>query len=788
MSFHSESQLDQAAAAGAPPRVRVGLYVPALYAITVFVSATLLFTVQPMFARMVLPLLGGSPAVWNTTVVFYQVALLAGYAYAHLTTTWLDQRRQVGLHAALLLAPFLALPIVVPAGWSPPTAANPIPWLLALLLVAVGAPFFVVATSSPLLQSWFSRTNHRAAANPYVLYAASNAGSMLALISYPLLVEPYLRLQQQSWLWAAGYGLLVLLMLGCAAVVWSAARTEIREPGTGTSRPSEARDQLQQTANYRRLTRDSSSPLTLSRRLRWMLLAAVPSSLMLSVTTYLSTNIAPIPLLWIIPLALYLLTFILVFAGRPILPHRAMVRGLPIVLLPLVIVICAQATQPIWMLITLHLATFFIAAMVCHGELAADRPPPRQLTEFYLWMSIGGALGGMFNALLAPLLFTTVVEYPLMLVLACLFASPWSVVRSQLQRITDNGQRTMDYRRLWLDLGLPLAIGALVAGLILATRAAGLPSGPLIYGLVFGVPTLICFGFSRRPLRFALCIAAIFTAGALYTSDQGQVLHAERSFFGIHRVLLDPSGRFHVIAHGGTLHGRQALDPARKREPLSYYYANGPIGQVFAADDGARGRVAVIGLGAGSLACYSRPGQAWTLYEIDPSVERIARDPAYFTFLRDCAPNAGVVLGDARLSLVHAADQGYDLMVLDAYSSDSTPVHLITREALALYRAKLAPGGLLAFHISNQYLDLKPVLADLARDAGMVARSQDDLVLDPADAARGKSASQWVIMARDSADFGALAADPRWRPLEGQANAAVWTDDYSSILSVLRWR
>jgi hypothetical protein len=788
MSFHSESQLDQAAAAGAPPRVRVGLHVPALYAITVFVSATLLFTVQPMFARMVLPLLGGSPAVWNTTVVFYQVTLLAGYAYAHLTTTWLDQRRQVALHAALLLAPFLALPIVVPAGWSPPTAANPIPWLLALLLVAVGAPFFVVATSSPLLQSWFSRTNHRGAANPYVLYAASNAGSMLALISYPLLVEPYLRLQQQSWLWAAGYGLLVVLMLGCAAVVWSAARTEIRELRADASRPSVVRDRSQQTADDGRLTTDSSLPLTLSRRLRWMLLAAVPSSLMLSVTTYLSTNIAPIPLLWIVPLALYLLTFILVFAGRPILPHRAMVRGLPIVLLPLVIVICAQATQPIWMLIALHLATFFIAAMVCHGELAADRPPPRQLTEFYLWMSIGGALGGMFNALLAPLLFTTVVEYPLMLVLACLLASPWSVVRSQLQRITDNGQRTMDYRRLWLDLGLPLAIGTLVAGLILATRAAGLPSGPLVYGLAFGLPTLICFGFSRRPLRFALCIAAIFTAGALYTSDQGQVLHAERSFFGIHRVLLDPSGRFHVIAHGGTLHGRQALDPARKREPLSYYYANGPIGQVFAADAGARGRVAVIGLGAGSLTCYSRPGQAWTLYEIDPSVERIARDPAYFTFLRDCAPNAGVVLGDARLSLVHAADQGYDLMVLDAYSSDSTPVHLITREALALYRAKLAPGGLLAFHISNQYLDLKPVLADLARDAGMVARFQDDLVLDPADAARGKSASQWVIMARDSADFGALAVDPRWRPLEGQADAAVWTDDYSSILSVLRWR
>jgi hypothetical protein len=792
MSSHLWRKLDRFTDSAAPLRARVGFYVPALYAVTVFVSASLLFMVQPMFARMVLPLLGGSPAVWNTTVVFYQVVLLAGYAYTHLTTIWLDRRRQVVLHAALLLAPLLALPIAVPAGWSPPTADNPIPWLLALLLAAVGAPFFVVATSSPLLQSWFASTNHRAAANPYVLYAASNAGSMLALISYPLLVEPYLRLQEQSWLWAVGYAGLVLLMLACAAIVWCAPRTENRVP---SGRTKLALERSERTAgsglhNTQHATRDTPSPLTMSRRLRWVLLAAVPSSLMLSVTTYLSTNIAPIPLLWIVPLALYLLTFILVFAGRPILSHRAMVRALPIVLLPLVIVICAQATQPIWMLMTLHLATFFVAAMACHGELAADRPPPRQLTEFYLWMSIGGALGGMFNALLAPLLFTTVAEYPLALVLVCLLASPLSVVRSQLQQTTDHGPRTTDYGRLWLDLVLPLAIGALVAGLILGARAAGLHSGPLSYGLVFGLPALICFGFSRRPVRFALCVAAIFAASALYTSDQGQVLHAERSFFGIHRVLLDPTGHFHVIAHGGTLHGRQSLDPARRREPLSYYEASGPIGQVVAASSGARERrrVAVIGLGAGSLACYSRPGQTWTFYEIDPSVERIARDPAYFTFLRDCAPGAAVVLGDARLSLVHVADQGYDLMVLDAYSSDSTPIHLITREALALYRAKLAPGGLLAFHISNQYLDLKPVLGDLARDAGLTALFQDDLVISPDDAARGKSASQWVIMARDRADFGALAGDRRWRALEGRPVPAVWTDDFSSILSVLRWR
>jgi spermidine synthase len=527
-----------------------------------------------------------------------------------------------------------------------------------------------------------------------------------------------------------------------------------------------------------------------------VLLAAVPSSLMLSVTTYLSANIAPIPLLWVVPLALYLLTFILVFAGRPLLPHPVMRRALPIVLLPLAIVICAQATQPIGLLIALHLATFFVVAMLCHGELAAERPPPQHLTEFYLWMSAGGALGGMFNALLAPILFTTVVEYPLALVLACLLLRTENrqprtgEQRTKNKEQTDTQYATRNIRPHWLDIGLPLAVGVLVAGLILGLRAAGVRPGPLSYGLSFGIPALICFSFSRRPARFALAVAAIFAAAALYTSDQGQVLHAERSFFGIHRVLLDTTGRYHVIAHGGTLHGRQSLDPARTREPLSYYYASGPIGQVFAASAsaGERPRVALIGLGAGSLACYSRPDRVWAFYEIDPSVKRIARDPAYFTFLRDCAPEARVTLGDARLSLAQAPNAAYDLMVLDAYSSDSTPVHLITREALALYRAKLAPGGLLAFHISNQYLDLKPVLGDLAHDAGLAALAQDDLAISPAEQALGKSASQWVIMARDRAHFGALAGDARWRTLDGRPGAAVWTDDFSSILSVLRWR
>jgi SAM-dependent methyltransferase len=732
-----------------------GVWLLALYAATMLVSASLLFLVQPMFAKMVLPLLGGSPAVWNTTVVFYQAVLLGGYLYAHATTARLGVRRQAALHVVPLLLPLLVLPIAVPAGWRPPTEDTPIPWLLSLLLVSVGLPFFAVSASSPMLQKWFAASGHRAAADPYFLYAASNVGSLLALISYPLLLEPSLRLAEQSWTWTLGYGLLVILTLSCAATVWRRAATppSLLHPRSVASNAATER-------------------LALGRRLRWVLLAFVPSSLMLSVTTYLSNNIAPIPLLWVIPLGLYLLTFILVFASRQLLPHRAMVRALPILVLPLAIVIIAQATQPIWLLILLHLLTFFVAAMVCHGEIAADRPSTAHLTEFYLWMSLGGVLGGMFNALLAPVLFTTVLEYPLVLVLACLLMPA----------------RDGKPARRMLDVGLPLALGVLVAGLIVGLPSLGVRSGPLGVGLMFGLPALVCFSFSRRPLRLGLGLAALFLASALYTSDQGAVLHAERSFFGIHRVLADPDGRFHMLSHGATMHGMQYTDPARRRGPLSYFHRSGPAGQVFRAFDEAEAKqhIAVIGLGAGSLACYAEPGQQWLFYEIDPSVQHIARDSGYFSFLQDCAPQARIVLGDARLSLATAPTGAYDLLVLDAYSSDAIPIHLITREALAVYLDKLAPGGLLVFHISNIYFDLKPVVANLAQDAGLVALVQEDQTLTEADLADGKKASQWAILARTPTDLGKLANDPRWRPLQPRPGLRLWTDDFSSVLSVLR--
>ena len=733
---------------------------PVIYGLTSFVSATMLFLVQPMFAKMILPLLGGAPAVWNTAVVFYQAVLLIGYLYAHLSTRLLGVRRQALLHAALILLPLLVLPIAVPGGWSPPTATSPVFWLLGLLLVAVGLPFFVVSTSSPLLQAWFARTGHR---DPYVLYAASNVGSMASLLGYPTLIEPRLKLEEQSNLWSLGYIVLVALILACAALIARAPAADA-EPVA----PSAAAKAAVATSDER---------LTLARRLRWLVLAFIPSSLMMSVTTYITTQIAPLPLLWVIPLALYLLTFILVFAGRQLLPQLLLVRAFPIVFIPLVILMLMQATQPMVLLALLHLVVFFIATMICHGAIANDRPTPRHLTEFYLWMSAGGVLGGLFNALLAPLIFDTIVEYPLVLALVC-FALP----RFGADALTPFFRR--------LDLVLPLLVGALLTGALLGARAANV-ANDLLFLAIFGIPTLICFSFSRRPLRFGLGIGSLFlVASLLYTSAQGQVLATERSFFGLHRILADPSGRYHIIAHGGTNHGMQSVDPAQKTIPLAYFHPTGPIGQVFSAYSGeyAKQRVGIVGLGAGSLACYKAPGQQWTFYELDPLVERIARDPRYFSYLSDCAPDSPVVLGDGRLSLVAAPDASYDLLVLDAYSSDTVPVHLLTREALAIYLEKLAPNGIVAFHISNLYLDLKPVIASLAADANLATLYQDDLGVSAQEGVAGKNPSQWVVVARQPADLDRLAGDSRWQPLPAHPETAVWTDSFSSILGLVRWR
>jgi hypothetical protein len=739
-----------------------------LFVTTLFVSATLLFWVQPMIAKMLLPLLGGVPAVWNICMVFFQAMLLAGYTYAHLITTRLNARRQLLLHAALLLLAVLSLPIGVPEQRirSLSAGVNPSLWLLGSLFAAVGLPFFVVSASGPLLQRWFSLTRHASAKDPYFLYVASNAGSLFALLGYPVLLEPYLRLREQSWLWVLGYGSLAVLILVCAVFYLKSAST--------VSLP----DALAGTRDRAGKPSAPDENLTLTRRLRWVILAFVPSSLLLGVTNYLGTDIASIPLLWVIPLALYLLTFVFVFARRRFLPGIWLSRLLSVAALAAAFSILSHATQPVWFLIGLHLALLWLAAMVCHGRLAEDRPGPARLTEYYFWMSVGGVLGGLFNALVAPGIFQSIAEYPLAMVLACL-----------LRPAADSSKSR--FANPWLDYAFPVMLAVLTACLAVAAPVLGLKSVYLRNIVVIGVPAAIGFTFVDRPVRFGLGLGAILLVGWLCAGPYGKTLHIQRNFFGVSRVTESLSGTFRYLVHGNTLHGQQFTDPKRACEPLTYYHRTGPLGDIFGLfyTRPASDRVAAVGLGAGSMACYAEPNQRWTFYEIDPAVICIAQETDYFSYWRHCSrAEINVVVGDARLRLREARPREFGLIVLDAFNSDVVPVHLLTREAIDLYLSKLAEGGLLAFHISNRYLDLEPVVAELARNANLVCRSRDDWNVTPEELANGKEESHWVVLARRQEDLGKLNKDSRWLPLDSYASLRVWTDDFSNILGVFKWR
>lgn len=736
-----------------------------LFSIAVFLSAALLFLVEPMVAKMLLPLLGGSPAVWNTCLVFFQAMLLAGYAYAHAATKWFRWRVMLAIQCILLLLPAAigVLPLHVPLGWMPPAQANPIPWILAALAVSVGIPFFALSSCTPIMQRWFAASGHPYSKDPYFLYAASNAGSLVGLLAYPLLLEPALRISVQSRLWAFGYGALAALTLTCALLCWKRpVALEILQPEAAQIALSE---------------------ISTRTRLGWIALAFVPSSLMLGVTTAMTTDIPAIPLFWVVPLALYLLSFVLVFARRQIVSPEAFNRRLPILILCGLVPVMLQSKLPLPALLILYSLLLFSAAVVCHGELAATRPPVNKLTEFYLLISVGGVLGGIFNSIVAPIAFHSVMEFPIVLICAALLRPPIA----QIPRAEEIRARRLD----WL---LPVALGACMSAAFVLPRISAFSLPVAAYFLIFGVAMACCLLFAQRPLRFALGAAAAFLASLFYVGPYGHILAVDRSFFGVYRVADDPTGRFRELLHGGTLHGIQSLDPAKSRTPLAYYTAGGPAGQITRAlqDSGASDDWAIVGLGAGAMACLAQAGQNVTYYEIDPLVARIAENPRYFTFLRECDPQATIVLGDARLKLSDARDGQYRLIVLDAFSGDSIPIHLMTREALQLYLRKLTPDGIIGFHITNQHLNLAPVLGNLARDANLVAWIEDDSTLTEQQANDGKLGSSWVVMARSKTDLDRLVtgADSlaSWNTLEGRADARVWTDDYSNLLTAIRWR
>ncbi|MCA1575790.1 MAG: fused MFS/spermidine synthase [Acidobacteria bacterium] len=656
-------------------------------------------------------------------MLFFQVVLLAGYSYVLMTTSWIGVRKQAVLQILLLLLSALYLPFTLAGDLASVGAQNnPALALFVYLLGAIGLPIFVISTTSPLLQKWFSRTEHPSANDPYFLFAVSNTGSLIGLLSYPFLLEPSLKLSVQNRLWVVIYAVFAVLSLGCVVVLWRKAR------------PAESEESLV-------VQGAEEAHISLKRRFYWVLFAFIPSSLLFGVTSYITTEIAPTPLLWTIPLALYLVTFVLAFARKQFAFEGLTSYALGGLALLLTLVLATNATEPTGPIVLLHLAFFFVAAMLCHYKLASDRPYAARLPQFYLCIAIGGMLGGLFNTLIALTIFDTIVEYPLMVVLACL-------VR---RRHDSNEDSSRD--RLF-DVVLPAGMGLLTATLALLVSSSYDVSEVAAIAVVFGVPLiLINHRFRNRPVRFALALGAVMLASIVYSETDTRTLHVERNFFGTLGVRDDPASATRILYHGNTIHGRQFTNPINECHPLSYFHRDGPLGQIFRAfnsDPGSR-NVAIVGLGTGSMAAYALPDQDWTFYEINPAVISIAQTADYFTYLRNCAAApTKIVLGDARLQLQNAPDQHYGLVILDAFNSDAIPVHLITQEAIALYMSKLAPGGMLAFHVSNRSLKLDDVLAALAKQNGSLSAGIVDATQDRV---AGKDPSEWVVMGPRSPAF-----------------------------------
>jgi spermidine synthase len=729
-----------------------------VYTAAIFVSALLLFSVQPLFTRMVLPRLGGSPAVWSVAMVFFQSLLLAGYAYAHYLTRIRNRAAAVSIHVVLLVVALLSLPLSIATGWGEPPGSGYALWLLGLFAVSIGLPFFALACNNPLLQAWFFRTGHPSGSDPYFLYAASNVGSFLALLSYPVLLEPMFTLRSQNLIWTAGYALLVLLIAACAVLL-------LRSPAHAIDDAA---------------AEDTGSPPTWRLRARWIFLAAVPSGLLIAVTAHISTDVAAAPLLWVLPLSLYLLTWVLVFQSRPLLPHKWMLMLQPLAIAGVVVLLAAGVEQKLLLTLGGHQLCFFVIAMACHGELARTRPAAKYLTGFYVALSFGGMVGGLFAGLIAPFTFSWVAEYPILLALAALCRprgqerlrrwSPWywpflAVVALALIAPSYIGGKFMT----WLDLHRVWMIGTVGA-----------------------VAVLLAAGFNADRWKvFATVVLALLLIRA-YPADDGRV-ETVRSFFGVHKILVTPRGQYHVLMHGTTIHGAQKFKnvdgtPVTGRpEPITYYYKDGGIGQAITAIRERKGeplRVAVIGLGAGTLTCASKPGESWKFFEIDQTMVDTARDPKFFSYIESCEPDLNPVIGDARLTFAKEPDGAYDLIIVDAYSSDAIPIHLATREAMAIYKEKLAPQGAVLMHISNRHLELASVVVGIA-DANDLKSWVGDIEVNRDD--EYIFTTKVVVSAREEEDVGNLASSDDWALTEPDQRQRVWTDDYSNVLGAV-WR
>jgi hypothetical protein len=732
----------------------------AVFTGTIFLSALLLFSVQPMFARMVLPKLGGSPSVWAVSMCFFQAVLLAGYCWAHALDRFLKPVHALGVHVVMLALACLALPIALPAGASDPPSGDAYFWLIGMLAAGVGIPFFAVSANAPLLQSWYARSGEGEARDPYFLYAASNAGSLIALLAYPLVVEPLLGLRPQATTWTVGFMLLAVMIAACGVLMLASG---------GGARMARAASEAGADAQ-------AAAP---ARPLAWIGLAFVPSALLVAFTTYVTTDIASAPFLWVLPLALFLGTFIVTFRDRPLIPHAALLDRQAILVALALIMITGTTLVGSWLAGISALVAFIVTALIAHRELYERRPAPAQLTQFYLLMSLGGVLGGVFAALVAPQLFNSTFEFPLLIVMG-LLCRP-----EVIERRWGAGN--------WRE---PLTIVA--AGLLMLVTLDGLQRigiGSMGYAQrVMLICALACaLWLTRQSYRSTIALLLVILVATVYPVDIRTAKHQVRSFFGVHRVVETDEGQKRVLVHGITVHGVERIRDKDGHDiqwppPASYYHVDGPMAKglrlVRQAQIGIPSTsVGVIGLGAGAMACNAVPGELWKFYEIDPAVVDIARDPSLFRFMSKCQPGADIILGDARLTVAREPARSFDYLLVDAFSSDAIPVHLLTVEAIQLYLDKLSARGVLAIHISNRHLDLQRVVA-----ANVQAIPGLSALLIESRPKRSESPdalnSNVVLISRDRAMLEpALAWQGAKRLYAGSVRA--WTDDYSDIVSAL---
>lgn len=731
-------------------------FLPLVFSATLFLSAFLIFAIQPMVSKMLLPMLGGSASVWNTAMVFFQAMLLAGYAYAHIAAKFMPLKMQAIFHIALLCVFALVLPLTLPDDLTPPEDAGQAVWQLGVMLACIGGPFFVLAASAPLFQHWFAACDHEESGNPYFLYAVSNAGSMLALLSYPLVIEPLLSVSRQSWIWFAGYLALIILTFVCACFV---------KGGKGPL----------VSAGFE----EEHRPVSWLTRAIWVGLAFVPSSLMLGVTAFITTDLTSAPFLWVLPLAIYLVTFIIAFSPKPFLPvaltRELAAYAISFVIMSFMLGVFVNLRFPMMLI---HLGTFFLCAMLCHGELARARPSTLHLTEYFLLISLGGVLGGIFNALVAPNLFLIPLEYSL--VLSTIGFVIWAgtarvpVISSKFNAIDHKTRQ----RKLFLIDIFTVIVGLVLFGLVFFTQQTTLQA--------IGTLGIFAFFLLMAQNRFVFAVTA-FSALMIFQpmwNSQKTLIALDRNYFGVLKVYSQADT--HFFYHGTTIHGAQPQADHLKKKPVTYYNPQSPAFDIFTVmnERFAPQKIAALGLGVGSIACFQSKGREFDFYEIDKDVVDIAENPAYFSYLSGCGSPYKIILGDARLKIAQTADRNYDLVFIDVFSSDNIPVHIMTKEAMATYLDKLTSGGIIAFNISNRYLDLRPVLTSIAEDLGLtIYFKHSKPEQKKGDVSELYTESLFAVLAPNPESIATFVEDYNWAPYIPEKKPRAWTDDYADILS-----